>query len=372
MSYVVLDSENTTHSKGDAHDQRNINVIWSFFTSGGVSGVTKDLQVVQQYIDSHDTIVGFNLMYDLQWMWKLGLHTEGKRFWCCQVAEFILNRQTTPYPSLDDAAYKYVGKKKLDVVKLDYWDKGLDTLDVPPKILAEYAEQDAILTNSVYLKQLELIPASKKNLYSIAMQDLEILAEMRYNGMKYDKAYADNKAKELLLEIDSIRGRLDLLHNVPTFNWASPCHLSALLYGGTIEEVVKVPVGFFKTGSKVGQARYKNEIVVHNLPRIYKPPKGAESAKEGIWSTSEDILVKLDDGTELISGILKIRGLAKQYGTYFAGIPAKAQESHWKESMVYGQFNQSVTATGRLSSSAPNMQNISEAALSMFVTRYDV
>jgi len=80
---------------------------------------------------------------------------------------------------------------------------------------------------------------------------------------------------------------------------------------------------------------------------------------------------KLDDGTELISGILKIRGLSKQYGTYFKGIPDKATESYWKDGMVYGQFNQCVATTGRLSSSGPNMQNIPESALTMFTSRFE-
>jgi DNA polymerase-1 len=333
-------------------------------------GVTTDLRILREFIENHDTIVGFNLMYDLQWLWKSGLSTNGKRLWCCQVAEFILNNQRTPYPSLDETAFKYTGEKKLDVVKTEYWEKGINTDQIPTKILYEYAEQDAKLTAKVYLAQLELIPASKKNLYSIAMQDLEVLAEMRYNGMKYDAAFAAKRSEEILVEIETIKRELDLLHNVRSFNWASPDHLSALLYGGTIEEEIRIPVGFYKTGAKVGQARYSKEIVVHNLPRIYKPLPKTESAKGGTWSTAEDILQKLDDGTKLISGILKLRGLSKLLGTYFKGIPEKAIQSCWSEGMVYGQFNQCVTSTGRLSSSAPNMQNISEEALEMFVSRF--
>ena len=370
MSYVVIDTENTTFSKGDAHDQRNTFVCFSYAHPGG-SGASKDVRVLREFIENHDTIVGFNLMYDLQWLWKIGCNLDGKKFWCCQVAEFILNNQRTPYPSLDEAAEKYTGEKKLDVVKTEYWDKGINTDQIPWNILSEYATKDAELTEKVYLAQLAQIPNSKKNLYSIAMQDLVVLAEMRYNGMKYDKQFAENKCKEILAEIESIKQQLDLLHNVPSFNWASNDHLSALLYGGTIEEEVRYPKGFYKTGDKVGQTRYGIERVTHNLPRIYKPLPKTESAKGGTWSTSEDILQKLDDGTELISGILKIRGLSKQYGTYFKGIPDKATESYWKDGMVYGQFNQCVATTGRLSSSGPNMQNIPESALTMFTSRFE-
>ena len=93
-------------------------------------------------------------MYDLQWMWKSGLDLTGKKFWCCQVAEFILNNQRTPYPSLDEAAEKYTGEKKLDVVKTEYWDKGINTDQVPWDILSAYAIKDAELTEKVYLAQL--------------------------------------------------------------------------------------------------------------------------------------------------------------------------------------------------------------------------
>jgi len=366
-----LDSENTFWSKGDPHDQRNFNVCWSYKTKGTAGGIARDLGQVADLIASTETIVGFNLAYDLQWLWKLGISTEGKRFWCCQVAEFLINHQTTPYPSLDEVGFKYTGERKLDVVKTQYWEKGINTDQVPRAILEEYAIQDAVLTEAVYLKQLEQVTPDRRNLFSIAMQDMVVLAEMRAAGMKYDQEFCVLQQEKLLDEIDSIRSELDLLHNVPSFNWASSVHLSALLYGGIIEEEIREPVGFFKTGSKVGQERYRVRKVPHSLPRMYKPLRGTESERKGIWSTSEDVLVKLQDGSKLISGILRIRELSKLCGTYFKGIPEKATDSHWSTGMVHGQFNQCVAVTGRLSSSAPNMQNIPEEAFKMFVSRYE-
>jgi DNA polymerase I-like protein with 3'-5' exonuclease and polymerase domains len=370
MNWIVLDSENSTHSKGDAHDLRNVNCLWAYRTDNGVAGTTKNVEEVQRLANSADLIVGFNLAYDLQWLWKLGVSTEGKKFFCCQVAEFLINDQTTPYPSLDDAAQKYLNRQKLDVVKTEYWEKGIDTPDIPPEILAEYALVDVELTAGVYLKQLELITAKRKNLFSIAMQDMAVLAEMRFNGMKYSPEFANQKQQELLEQVEAIKRELNLLHNVPTFNWASNDHLSALLYGGVIEEEVKVPVGFFKSGAKVGQAKFGRQIIKHNLPRIYKPIRGTAMKKEGVWSTDEATLQKLDDGTTLISGILKIRELSKLYGTYFLGIPKKAAESNWNAGMVYGQFNMCVAVTGRLSSTGPNLQNMPDAALRMFTSRF--
>jgi DNA polymerase I-like protein with 3'-5' exonuclease and polymerase domains len=367
-----LDSENTTGSKGDAHDQRNSNVCWAYKKPDLPAVCDRDTRRLSTAVCEASTLVGFNLAYDLQWLWKQGISTEGKKLWCCQVAEFIINDQTTPYPSLDDTGFKYTGQRKLDVVKTEYWDKGINTDQIPFDILAEYAIQDVNLTEAVYLKQLELITPERRNLFSIAMQDMAVLAEMRWHGMKYDEAYARQKQQELLDEIERTKGELDLLHSVPSFNWNSSDHLSALLYGGTIVEDVRVPNGYYKTGAKVGQPKFKIEQVVYHLPRIYKPLPKTEAEKGGVWSTSEDVLTKLDDGTALISGILKIRGLSKLLGTYFEGIPKKATESHWSADMVHGQFNQCVAVTGRLSSTNPNLQNMPPQALKMFTSRYDL
>lgn len=326
--------------------------------------------MIRNLVIVHDTIVGFNLQYDLQWLWKLGISTEGKRYWCCQVAEFILNNQTTPYPSLDSVAEKYFNEHKLDVVSTEYWDKGINTDEIPWAILSEYAEKDAELTEKVYLKQKELMPASKRNLVSLNMQDMATLAEMRMAGMKLDETYAQQQQASLLSEIESVRVELDLLHSVPSFNWSSNDHLSALLYGGVIVEKVRKPVGVYKSGLKVGQPRYRIEEVEYHLPRMYQPIKNSAMSKAGVWSTSEDTLVKLNDGSTLISGILKIRELTKLYGTYFAGIPQRILDSHWPIGMVHGSFNQCVAVTGRLTSTKPNLQNMPEAALKMIVSRF--
>ena len=370
MSYLVIDSENTTWSKGDPHDQRNKNVCWSYKYDGAPAACTSSTEDIERVVSRATCIVGFHLAYDLEWLWKAGIKTEGKKFFCCQVAEFVLNSYTTPYPSLNDVAQKYLNRQKLDVVEKEYWDKGINTDQIPWDILAEYALRDVELTEAVYLKQLELIPASKQKLISLKMQDMAVLAEMRSAGMKYNREYAEQQAKRIREEIHEIQQRLNLLHNIPTFNWASGDHLSALLYGGEIIEKKRIPVGKYMTGAKVGETRYRIDEIVHSLPRLYKPIRGSELKKQGVWATDEDALRKMDDGTELISGILKLRELSKLCGTYYEGIPELARSCFWNSSFLYGNFNQCVAATGRLSSSKPNLQNISGDALKMFVSRF--
>ena len=374
-SWIAIDSENTIWNKGDPYDQRNVNVCWSWKTpeEDGVWWPEEGVDLFLNRVRNTKTIVGFNLAYDLAWLWKLGyVAPAAQRFFCCQVAEYILDNQKTPYPSLDRVAQKYLNQQKLAVVEDEYWGKGINTDAIPRPVLAEYTLQDIRITAGVYLKQLELIPASKKTLISLAMQDMVVLADMRRNGMKFDFNHARRESEKITAEISEIKCKLDLLHTVPSFNWASNDHLSSLFYGGTIVTDERVPVGVYKSGAKVGQIRYKVEKKEHTLPRIFKPLRGTELKKAGYWSTDDDTLKKLRGGNrDLLEGVKRIRELSKLQGTYFDGLPNLAKEHNWPEGYIHGQFNQVVTRTGRLSSTKPNLQNNPEVADRCFISRYE-
>jgi DNA polymerase-1 len=104
---------------------------------------------------------------------------------------------------------------------------------------------------------------------------------------------------------------------------------------------------------------------------MYKPPRGSELQKEGTWSVDEDNLLKIKGGKkELIQGILKLKELGKLQSTYVEGMLSKHLEMNWPPNMIHGQYNQVVTGTSRLSSSNPNMQNMSGEILDMFETRF--
>jgi hypothetical protein len=188
--------------------------------------------------------------------------------------------------------------------------------------------------------------------------------------MFFDENLAYKKKAGIEEQIDRIQKELSLYSSVPCFNWNSNDHLSALLYGGQIQEKRRVPSGIYKTGEKAGQPKFKIEVVTHTLPRLYKPPKGSELKKEGVWSTSEEYLRKLSDKKGLVKGILEIGRLQKLNSTFVEGLLKKHAESMWEPHYIHGQYNQVVTSTGRLSSSGPNMQNLSGDALDLFTTRY--
>lgn len=371
---LVLDTENTTWNTGNPFDQRNFNVCTAYADRTGsgclYSGDGDYLETIRRRLGEASKLVGFNLKYDLHWLRKLGIDFSGIRLYCCQVAEFILNRQSNPYPSLDESVGKYNLGSKLKVVE-SYWDRGINTHEIPREVLTPYATQDAELTYKLYEKQQSLIQPHQRALITLAMEDLRVLQEMEWNGLHFDKEESLRKSREVEASILHTQSSLGLYHNVPCFNWASNDHLSALLYGGTIVEERRIPVGFYKTGEKTGQPRFKIEEVVHHLPRMYNPIKGSELKKEGKWSVEEDYLLKLKGKNKtLIEGILHIKENQKLNNTYFAGLPKLHEEMHFEDGIIHGQFNQCVARTGRLSSSKPNLQNLSEAAQKIFTSRY--
>lgn len=189
-------------------------------------------------------------------------------------------------------------------------------------------------------------------------QDLLVLQNMEFNGLIMDEVLAEKKAQELEAKISEIQAELDLFHNIPGFNWASTDHLSALLYGGSITKTIKEPNGFYKTGPKVGNPKFKRAERVYHLPRLYKPIRNSELKKEGYWSVEETTLRKLKGNNSLIEGILDIKGMEKQISTYLRGFPKKRRESFWNPGEIHSQLNQCVVTTGRLSSSGPNTQNL--------------
>jgi DNA polymerase I-like protein with 3'-5' exonuclease and polymerase domains len=279
-----------------------------------------------------------------------------------------LGRQESAYPSLNEAAQRYGLPLKHDKVA-EYWAQGVQTSDIPREIVREYALHDAELHLQVYQKQQERIKPHQVKLLSLHMQDLLVLQDMEWNGMAIDEELSLKKAEEIETKVSAIKDRLVLHHNVPTFNWASNDHLSALLYGGTIEVDTRVPAGFFKSGKKVGEVRYKIETQTYHLPRHFKPLRGSETKKEGVYKVDEPTLLKLGK-SDLLEGILEIGKLEKLAGTYYRGVPAFREKSYQPKGYVHPQFNQVVARTGRLSCVKPNLQNVPPEYDICFISRF--
>jgi len=241
MNVFSLDIECTTHQKGDPFDQNNHLVLGAYGSDTTYNRFyASDVAGLQDALDTCSLVILFNAKFDLHWIRRIGCRFSHRLpIWDCQLAEFILSNQRWKYPSLDEACAKQGLPRKLDVVKTEYWDKGIDTDKVPFEILDDYLRGDITSTYLLYLNQVERFkqPEHQKKLALFRMQcyDLLVLEEMEYKGYTFnvpaaleEAAVLDSQSKQLATKI------LSLFPNVP-INLSSPDHISCILYGGNIE-----------------------------------------------------------------------------------------------------------------------------------------
>jgi len=373
MSILALDTETTTYNKGQPFDSRNKLVCFSMAEEQHYGAYLWEKQAkyqAQKWIDDANLIVGFHFKFDYHWLAKEGVNLSGKNIWDVQIAEFILSNQTHKFPSLNETCERYGIPVKLDVVKTEFWEKEIQTDEIPWDILKEYAAYDAKATLECYYAQIKLMTPKQKQLCRLMGMDLHILREMEATGLAYDENLCATRALEVDDQISKIKKELIATYpNVP-INFGSGDHLSAFLYGGIVKEDAKEHVGFFKTGERKGQPKYKNIVIEHILPRLYEPLKGSALQKEGMFATDEGTLRKLKGKKKIINLLLELSKLEKLNGTYYKGLVKLREEMHWSPGLLHGQFNQTTAATGRLSSNKPNLQNFASELQDIFVSRY--
>jgi DNA polymerase-1 len=358
MRIISFDIESTISNKGNPFDTTNrmVSVAW---TDGDTSHCTTadNLEPFILAIQSADLLVGFNIKFDINWLRRYGVVFGNTRVWDCQLAEYIIRRQRTKFPSLNGCLETYDLGAKLDIVKEEYWKKGIDTDQIPWEILARYNIVDVEQTLALYNKQVEITSPIQKRLIQLCCSDLLTLQEMEFNGFPVDLELCQQRSDELVAEINAITTKLNERYPHVPINFNSTDHLSAYMYGGSILEERREIAGLFKTGNKVGQPRYKVNRITHELPGLFKPPEGSELLKEGMYSTGEAVLKKIKDKSGTIDLLLRLAVVTK-VNEFFVGFIAINRDMHWPTNKIHGQFNQVSTWTGRLSSTKPNLQNM--------------
>lgn len=381
MKELVLDVETTFQklanraSSNLPFDRRNKLVCIAQYDSSGRGICLRaddhgNRDRIQSEVDTADIVIGFNFKFDYHWLRHYGVSLSNARLWDCQLAEFIRRNQVGAMPSLDECLEIAGLEKKYDVVKEEYWNKGINTDQIPWDVLSSYAMQDVRQTYALYQWQRTQLSPVKQRLLSLLCQDLHILQEMEWNGLKYNSNLCKERASELSEKISALTSELSSVYPDVPINFGSSQQLSAFLYGGIVKQEIKEHVGFFKTGLRAGQPKYRNAVIEHQLPRLYTPLKGSEMATEGVYATDESTLKKLKGRRAVIDKLLELSKLSKLNETYYIGLDQLNETMQWPDNMIHGQFNQCVAQTGRLSSSKPNLQNFASDLQDIFITRY--
>lgn len=374
MPTLTADFECTTSNTGNPFDSTNKAVCLAYKHDDGPAECDF-LPEKGPDPSTYDLVIFFNAKFDLHWYRRIGEQLP-KRVWCCQLAEYILSGQRLAYPSLENTSVSYNLGHKLDVIKLEYWDRGINTDQIPREVLADYAKQDVELTYKVYLKQLERFKEKPKlfQLFKLGCQDLLILEEMEWNGLPFNEELCNQRSQEVQEELSK---HLETLCNVypdVPINFNSPEQLSAFLYGGDIKsEVVEIVGVYGPKAQKAGQPKTRKREVIQQLPRLVEPLPKSEMAKPGVFATDEGTLRKLKGpaAKKYVGLLLELARLDKLDSTYYRGLVNLNKDMNWPAGKLHGQFNQVVARTGRLSSSKPNLQNFASECQDIFPSEYN-
>ncbi len=263
--------------------------------------------------------VGQNIKYDLEVLANYGVTLAGPMF-DTMIAHYLIQPELRH--NMDYMAEVYLNYKTIHIDEL-IGPKGKNQKnmrDLTPTEVYEYAAEDADITLKLKNKlEPELKKYGAERLFhEIEMPLMPVLAEMEMNGVRIDTRSLAETSNILTARMEELERRIYELAG-ERFNIASPRQVGDILFG--------------------------------KLKIIEKPKK----TKTGQYVTSEDVLQTLKGKHEIVADILAHRGLKKLLGTYVDALPKliNARTGH-----IHTSFNQTVTATGRLSSSDPNLQNI--------------
>ena len=263
--------------------------------------------------------VGQNLEYDRSVLLNHGIELRGIRF-DTMLESYVLN-STASRHDMDSLAKHYLDKETIHFE--DIAGKGAKQLtfnQIALEQAAPYAAEDADITLQLHQAlspQLEEIPALNNVLDDIEMPLLPVLSDIERNGALVDAKQLGQHSVELGERLNTLEQQaFDLAGE--EFNLGSPKQLAAILF----EKL--------------------------DLPVIKKTPKGAPS-------TAEEVLQELALDYPLPKVLMEYRGLSKLKSTYTDKLP---QMINPQTGRIHTSYHQAVTATGRLSSSDPNLQNI--------------
>ena len=294
---------------------------WYVAMPRDTEGKQRMLEIFRSVFENPSTLkIGQNIKYDILILGNYGIQVEGPLF-DTMIAHYLI--QPELHHNMDYLAEIYLGYKTIHIEEL-IGEKGRNQknmADLSPADIYEYAAEDADITlqlKSVLERELDK-DGTTPLFRDVEMPLVNVLAYMERNGAMIDpKALAETSAL--------FTARMQVLEK-QIYDEA----------GGTPFNIL--------SPKQVG------DILFDRMKIVDKPKK----TKTGQYVTSEDVLESLRAEHKIVDLILQYRGLKKLLGTYVDALP---QLVNPKTGKIHTSFNQTVTATGRLSSSNPNLQNI--------------
>ena len=323
--FVSIDTETTSTDairaelvglslSANAHEAYYIPVPSERAEAERIVGLLKDI-----YENDDIVKVGQNLKYDIIVLANYGIDVQGPLF-DTMIAHYVLHPELRH--NMDYLAEIYLNYQTIHIDEL-IGNRGKDQRsmrELPPSEVCEYAAEDADIT----LQLFNVLDAElrRENLYDlfhdIEMPLVPVLARMERNGVCLDTASLQQISQEFTAKMQQIEHEIHEMAG-ENFNIASPKQVGDVLFG--------------------------------RLKIVEKPKK----TKTGQYVTSEEVLQNLRSKHPIVEKILEYRGYKKLLGTYVDALPLLVNPA---TGHIHTSYNQSVTSTGRLSSSNPNLQNI--------------
>lgn len=270
------------------------------------------------FSNEEKTIIGHNIKFDLSILARYEIEIKNN-LWDTMIAHYLIEPEQNH--GMDYLADVYLDYTPIAIEELI--GKGRNQIsmrDVPVEKVKEYAAEDADITLQFYEKFKPVITENKLEglFHMIEMPLVKVLSTMESNGVKIDimglKQISEEQSKEIL----EIENKIYELAGT-SFNIGSPKQLGEILF----EKLnIKAP---------------------------------AKKTKTGQYPTGEEILQKIVNENPIVQNILDYRSLTKLKSTYVDALPSLV---NLNDGLIHTSYNQAITATGRLSSNNPNLQNI--------------
>lgn len=263
--------------------------------------------------------IGQNIKYDYEVLRNYGVDIQGKMF-DTMLAHYVWQPELRH--NMDYMAETLLGYQTVHIEEL-IGQKGKNQKnmrDLKPEDICEYAAEDADITlqlRNVLEQKLDEVNA-RKLFEDIEMPLVKVLADMEINGVRLDTQQLKETQKVFTERMNQYEKHA-FEEAGQEFNISSPRQVGEILFG--------------------------------KMQLVDKPKK----TKTGQYVTSEEVLQQLRGKAPIVDDILNYRGMKKLLGTYVEALPKLIDA---KDQHIHTSFNQAITATGRLSSSDPNLQNI--------------